>query len=211
MAAPQAGIGLRIVVLNLGATPFALINPEITERSDQTFEVWDDCLSMPDLVVRVRRHCRVVVRYQNEFGQWRQWRADAPDLAELLQHELDHLDGVLMTERACGADALRPIAEHAALVGTARPVHRLSLQNMARSAQVIAPEFLHAPQYDCEPLSQALGCRLTLKVEAVNPIRSFKGRGASFLVHELVARGDTRPWVCASALSMDAPIRSARL
>lgn len=77
--------------------------------------------------------------------------------------------------------------------------HRLSLQNVQRSATVIAPEFLHSPQYDCEPLSQALGCRLTLKIETANPIRSFKGRGASFLVHELLARGDTRPWVCASA------------
>jgi peptide deformylase len=199
LAAPQAGVALRIVVMNLGAGPFALINPEIIERSSDTFEVWDDCLSLPDRVVRVRRHCRVTVRYQNEFGQGRRWQADAPELSELLQHELDHLDGVLMTERACGSDAMRPIAEHAALVGAARPQHRLSLQNIVRSAQVIAPEFLQSAQYDCEPLSQALGCRLTLKVETLNPIRSFKGRGASFLVHELVARGDTRPWVCASA------------
>ncbi len=199
MAAPQAGIGRRIVVMNLGATPFALINPEISARSDETFEVWDDCLSVPDQVVRVRRHCRISVRYQDEFGHTRQWQADAPDLAELLQHEIDHLDGVLMTERACGADALRPIAEHAALVGAARPAHRLSLQAMQRSAQVIAPEFLHTPQFDCEPLSQALGCTLTLKLETANPIRSFKGRGASFLIHELLARGDARPWVCASA------------
>jgi peptide deformylase len=199
MAAPQAGIGLRIVVLNLGATPFALINPEIVARSDDSFELWDDCLSVPDQLVRVRRHCRVTVKYQNEQGQWRRWQADTPDLAELLQHELDHLDGVLMTERAWGADARRPISEHAARVGAARPVHRLSLARIQRSAQVIAPEFLHTPQYDCEPLSRALGCHLTLKIETANPIRSFKGRGASFLVHELVARGEVRPWVCASA------------
>lgn len=199
MAAPQAGIARRIVVMNLGATPFALINPEITERSAETFEVWDDCLSVPGHVVRVRRHGRVTVRYQDEHGNQRQWRADAPDLAELLQHELDHLDGVLMTARACGADAIRPISEHARLVGAARPQHRLSLQGTWRSAEVIAPEFLHTPQFDCEPLSQALGCRLTIKLETANPIRSFKGRGASFLIHELLARGDARPWVCASA------------
>jgi threonine dehydratase len=77
--------------------------------------------------------------------------------------------------------------------------HRLSLANIERSASVIAPEFLHTPQYECEPLSRALGCRLTLKIEFANPIRSFKGRGASFLVHELLARGDSQPWVCASA------------
>jgi threonine dehydratase len=94
-----------------------------------------------------------------------------------------------------------PLPPHPAgtAVDASQPAHRLSLQAIARSAQVIAPEYLHTPQYDCEPLSQALGCRLTIKLEFANPIRSFKGRGACFLVHELLARGESRPWVCASA------------
>jgi threonine dehydratase len=79
------------------------------------------------------------------------------------------------------------------------PTHRLSLANITRSAAVIPPEFLNSPQYDCEPLSAALGCRLTIKLDFTNPIRSFKGRGASFLVSELLRRGDTRAIVCASA------------
>ena len=62
MAAPQVGIGKRIVVMNLGAGPFALINPEITWRSDEEFEVWDDCLSIPDRVVRVKRRRSISVR-----------------------------------------------------------------------------------------------------------------------------------------------------
>jgi Pyridoxal-phosphate dependent enzyme len=81
------------------------------------------------------------------------------------------------------------------------PTHRLSLANIARSADVIPPEFLNSPQYECEPLSEALGCRLVIKLDFTNPIRSFKGRGASFFVSEML-RGDgdrTRLLVCASA------------
>jgi threonine dehydratase len=79
------------------------------------------------------------------------------------------------------------------------PSHRLSLTNIARSASIIDPVFLNSPQYNCEPLSDALGCALTIKLDFANPIRSFKGRGASFLLHEMRARGDTRAIVCASA------------
>ncbi len=79
------------------------------------------------------------------------------------------------------------------------PHHRLSLQRIVRSASAIPPAFQHSPQYNCEPLSDALGCQLTIKLEFTNPIRSFKGRGASFLVSEMLRRGDSRPLVCASA------------
>ncbi len=71
-----------------------------------------------------------------------------------------------------------------------------SLQQIQRAAQVIDPVFLHTPQFVSEPLSAQLGCSLTLKVETVNPVRSFKGRGASFFVETLA---DARPMVCASA------------
>ena len=81
----------------------------------------------------------------------------------------------------------------------AHPNHRLSLTNIARSARVIPPEFMNSPQYDCEPLSEALGCRLVIKLDFTNPIRSFKGRGASFLVSDMLRRGETRALVIASA------------
>ncbi|MFZ9274902.1 MAG: threonine/serine dehydratase, partial [Ilumatobacteraceae bacterium] len=55
---------------------------------------------------------------------------------------------------------------------------RISTDNIARAASVIDPVFLHTPQFNSEPLSDALGCDLTLKIETMNPIRSFKGRGA---------------------------------
>jgi threonine dehydratase len=79
------------------------------------------------------------------------------------------------------------------------PKHRLSLEKIAHSASVIPPEFLNSPQYNCEPLSQALGCQLTIKLDFTNPIRSFKGRSASFFVSEMQRRGDKRAVVCASA------------
>lgn len=200
MSAVQAGIAKRIVVINLGATPFALINPRLTWRSDETSLLWDDCLSLPDRVVRVRRHRGISLRFDDERGRSRHWQHLPPDMAELLQHELDHLDGVLMDARAEGPDPIRPIAEHGALIANARPPeHRLSLTQIRRGSDVIAPEFLHSPQYVCEPLGEALGCRLTVKVETTNPIRSFKGRGASFLLHELQRRQDHRALICASA------------
>jgi peptide deformylase len=199
MAAPQVGIVKRIVVMNLGATPFALINPEITWRSEAMQDVWDDCLSVPDCVVRVKRHTSISVQYQDEQERLRHWQNLPADLAELVQQEIDHLDGILMTERADGVSSVRPISEHAALVSAARPAHRLSLAQIAHSATVIPPEFLNSPQYNCEPLSQALGCQLTIKLDFTNPIRSFKGRGASFFVSEMQRRGDKRAIVCASA------------
>jgi threonine dehydratase len=70
-----------------------------------------------------------------------------------------------------------------------QPAHRLKLSHIGRAMTVIDPVFLHSPAYEAEPLSEALGCTLTLKVETANPIRSFKGRGASFLVRERLSAG----------------------
>ena len=77
--------------------------------------------------------------------------------------------------------------------------HRLSLDRIAEAHALIDPVFTNTPQYQCDALSGALGCRLTLKVEICNPIRCFKGRGADYFVTRATARGDDRPMVCASA------------
>ena len=69
------------------------------------------------------------------------------------------------------------------------PGHRLRLENVLRSATLIDPVFLNSPQFNCEPLSETLGCALTLKLETANPIRSFKGRGAGYLVASRAADG----------------------
>ena len=101
IAAPQIGAQQRILFVNLrdGSEPFALINPQITRASAEQFELWDDCFSLPNLMVRVRRHANIDVLYLDQRGQSRMISA-TNDLAELLQHEIDHLDGILATDRA---------------------------------------------------------------------------------------------------------------
>jgi threonine dehydratase len=74
--------------------------------------------------------------------------------------------------------------------------HRLSLERIARAAEVIDPVFLNSPQFRAEPLEQQLDCRVVVKVETLNPIRSFKGRGAEYLMATLSGRPHL---VCATA------------
>jgi threonine dehydratase len=74
--------------------------------------------------------------------------------------------------------------------------HRLSLANIAEAARTIDPVFLHTPQFVSERLSAGLGCELTLKVETINPIGSFKGRGVSYYI---LGTHPAEPLVCASA------------
>ncbi len=74
---------------------------------------------------------------------------------------------------------------------------RLSLDQIARASITIDPVFLRSPQFRAESLGRALGVDLVVKVETMNPIRSFKGRGADFFVSEL--GDDPTPLVCASA------------
>jgi peptide deformylase len=121
ISAVQVGLIKRLVAMNLGAGPFVLINPEITWRSDDTFLVWDDCLSVPDVIVRVRRHSSISITYRDDQFRTRHWPRLSPDLSELVQHEVDHLNGVLMTDLAEGDGAIQPLSRWAELVGASRP------------------------------------------------------------------------------------------
>lgn len=76
---------------------------------------------------------------------------------------------------------------------------RLSLDRIRRAQAVIDPVFLSSPQYECAPLGEALGCSITLKVETLNPVRSFKGRGTETVMSCLAQRADSPAAVCASA------------
>ncbi len=76
------------------------------------------------------------------------------------------------------------------------PEHRLALETVHDAARTIDPVFLQSPQYACEPLQDALGVAVSLKVESINPIRCFKGRGADYLV---ARRASDAPLVTASA------------
>jgi peptide deformylase len=97
IAAPQIGVLRRIVFLNVDR-PWPLINPNIVGRSDDTVVVWDGCLSYLCVFFQVRRHRAITVRYQDLMGQDHEIEV-AGDSSELLQHEIDHLDGVLAIDR----------------------------------------------------------------------------------------------------------------
>ena len=98
IAAPQIGLTRRIVFISVDRL-LAMINPVIVRRSRRMFTLWDDCFSLPDLLAKVKRHVTVEVQYQDPSGKTRTVRAEG-GLSELLQHEIDHLDGILMIDRA---------------------------------------------------------------------------------------------------------------
>ncbi len=100
IAAPQIGIPKRFIAINLGQGTHALINPVITWRSEETFTLWDDCMCFPDLLVRVRRHASITLSFLDEEGRKQTWERLGRAESELLQHEVDHLDGVLATDLA---------------------------------------------------------------------------------------------------------------
>ena len=102
IAAPQIGAPVRIVYIEMDK-PWPLINPEIVDVGNEDFTVWDDCFSFPSLFVRVSRAYHIKVRYQDLKGTWHTVDLEG-DRAELLQHEIDHLDGVLAVDRPHGLD-----------------------------------------------------------------------------------------------------------
>ena len=101
IAAPQIGVGQRVIFLQLpGAEPWPLVNPEIIWRSAEKIVVWDACLSFLSIFMQVERHREIRVRYQDLLGEHQEIQAGAErDLSELLQHEIDHLDGILAVDR----------------------------------------------------------------------------------------------------------------
>jgi peptide deformylase len=105
IAAPQIGRPERMIFVRTSRLTGSLANPRVLEASAETMELWDDCFSFPDLMVRVRRHVAVRVAYEDGNGETRILDA-RNDLSELLQHEIDHLDGVLAVQRAVSPTAM---------------------------------------------------------------------------------------------------------
>jgi len=99
IAAPQIGELKRVVFVDMQGFTSPLINPEIVRASDKMFEVWDSCFSFNvEFFVLVNRHRSVRVDYCDLQGNMKVLEAEG-ELSELLQHEIDHLDGVLATDR----------------------------------------------------------------------------------------------------------------
>jgi peptide deformylase len=101
IAAPQIGVNLRVIFLRLpGEQPWPIVNPEIIWRSPEKIVVWDACLSFLSIFMQVERHREITVRYQDLSGQQCEVHAgEERNLSELLQHEIDHLDGILAVDR----------------------------------------------------------------------------------------------------------------
>src|SRR3989442_1674628 len=94
MAAPQIGAPVRIVFVQMDKQRWTMINPEITDVGPDDFLVWDDCFSFPSVFVRVPRAYTATLTYTDLKGKQHTMQLEGP-MAELLQHEIDHLDGIL--------------------------------------------------------------------------------------------------------------------
>jgi peptide deformylase len=102
LAAPQIGLSKRLTVIDVNfkkdpADKLVLVNPEIIEREGKQFEE-EGCLSLPEIREKVNRAAKVKVRAQNIEGEWFEVEGEEL-LARALQHEIDHLDGVLFIDR----------------------------------------------------------------------------------------------------------------
>jgi peptide deformylase len=100
LAAPQVGLSQRLLVYRVGqeAPLIALVNPELEWSSDDAEEAEEGCLSIPGIGVDVDRPVHVRVRARDEYGDMRLVEASGLE-ARVIQHEMDHLDGVLILDR----------------------------------------------------------------------------------------------------------------
>jgi len=98
IAAPQIGIMKRIIYMHI-EKPVVFLNPILKDLSNEMIELWDDCMCFPDLLVRVKRHRRCTIQYTDQDWVRHELQLE-DDLSELLQHEYDHLDGILAVSRA---------------------------------------------------------------------------------------------------------------
>ena len=98
IAAPQIGVKKRVIYFNTDKE-IVFVNPMLTFPDNEKMEVLDDCMSFPNLLVKVMRYKRCTITYMTPT--WEQKKIELEgDLSELLQHEYDHLDGILATMRA---------------------------------------------------------------------------------------------------------------
>ena len=105
ISAVQIGEPKRLIYIEFEGVTYAIRNPEYEFQSEAKFRLWDDCFSFPGLLVDLERSQSVRVRYEDGQGNVRLVEA-AGALSELLQHEIDHLDGILAIDRARDRNSL---------------------------------------------------------------------------------------------------------
>jgi peptide deformylase len=98
IAAPQVGVMKWLIYMHVDE-PLLLVNPVLKPVGTEMIMVWDDCMCFPNLLVKVERYKNIRILYRTQA--WEECSLDlSGDLSELLQHELDHLDGILAFSRA---------------------------------------------------------------------------------------------------------------
>lgn len=109
LAAPQVGVSQRIIVVDPGEGPVALVNPVIQSAQGEDIDV-EGCLSIPERWVYVKRATEIEVTGLNEKGKPVRIKAEGY-FARALQHEIDHLDGILMLDRSLGEASVEELEE----------------------------------------------------------------------------------------------------
>ncbi len=119
IAAPQIGVGLRVVVIGMpDEEPFALINPEVIKRAGER-RLDEGCLSVPGYRGTVTRSLSVVVKALDEHGREVRVKAEGDLLAQALEHETDHVNGLLYVDRLDAKTDLVKITPSVAAVAAA--------------------------------------------------------------------------------------------
>src|SRR6202049_2954650 len=107
LAAPQVGIGRRVVVIKTDTNLHTLVNPEMVKWEGEQIGM-EGCLSVPGYVGEVKRYMQVVARGLNRHGKCVKIKVDARH-ARAIKHDIDHLDGILFTDRLTSLDTLRKV------------------------------------------------------------------------------------------------------
>jgi peptide deformylase len=105
ISAIQIGEAVRLIYIEFEGKAYCLINPEFDFLSEEKFTLWDDCFSFPNLLVWLERSVTVRLHYMDETGERRELDACGA-FSELIQHEMDHLDGILAVDRRLGGNGL---------------------------------------------------------------------------------------------------------
>ena len=108
LSAPQVGVSLRLCVIRLDGILRTIINPKITKKSNNLTITKESCLSVPNTELPIIRPDKITLEYTDEFGRMCKIKAKN-FLSILLQHELDHLDGVLISQKYEQQKELRKI------------------------------------------------------------------------------------------------------
>ena len=112
LAAPQVGVSLRVIVLQMPEEkPVAIINPEIIDRTGEQ-EVTEGCLSVPGYCGQIRRSAQVTMKGKDRKGKWIKIKAQGL-MAEALEHEIDHLKGILYIDHVQNQGKLYRVEQQA--------------------------------------------------------------------------------------------------